>query len=133
MIVALRSRTVVAAVARRDWLGLLAQGHFEFRPPDESLRALPGLLADLLRNGSDRWGLVASGGVALAAVVVAWFDRAPAPGRERPWFERVRALGLVVLALALYLGLPLHVYGLVSDLGPRFAPVVAALAVGLVP
>lgn len=131
--VALRSRTVASAVARGDWAGLLAQRHFEFRPAGESLRAFPDLLAGLLRDGSDRAGPVAVAGVALAAVVASRVGRRRVAGPARPWLERARPPGLVAIAIGLYLALPLHIFGLVGDLSTRFAPIVAALAAGLVP
>lgn len=131
--VALRSRTVAAAVARSDWYDLITQRHLEFRPLGESLLDFPVLLANLLRDGSDRLGPLAAGSVALAAVVAARFDRGPAPGPVRPWFERARPLGLVAIALTLYLALPLHIRGYVGYVSPRMVPIVAAFAVGLVP
>jgi hypothetical protein len=131
--VALRSHSVSDAIARGDWSGLLAQRHFEFRPPLESLRVLPDLFANLLRDGSDHLGPIAAGLVALAAVAAARVGSGRAPRPEARGFERVRPLGLVVSAAALYLALPLHVYGSIGDVSPRFAPVIAALGTGLVP
>lgn len=131
--VAMRSRTVAAAVARGDWIGLLMQRHYEFRPPGESMRLLPDLLANFMRDGSDRIGLFAVAAVGLAAVVVSRFDRGAAPGHAGTGIERVRPAGLVAIGLGLYLALPLHIYGLVGLMSPRFAPVAAAMAAGLVP
>lgn len=131
--VALRSHTVADAIARGDWTGLLAQRHFEFRPYGESIRVLPDLLASILSDGSDRLGPIAVAIVALAAIVVSRTAGRRGTGPGGPWFERARPLGLVVIAAVLYLGLPLHVYGYVGDLSPRFAPIVATLAAGLVP
>lgn len=138
---ALRSRTVREAVARGDWLGLLAQRHFEFRSPAESLRLLPDLFANLLRDGSDRLGPIAAAVVALAAVAAArraggrgiGTSIGHSIGRGGRGFERARPLGLVAIAAGLYLALPLHIYGSVGDLSPRFAPLIAALGTGLVP
>lgn len=131
--VALRSRTVAAAVARGDWSDLVQQRHFEFRAPDESLRALPDLLANVLRDGSDRTGPLVAVGVALAAVVASVFGRRRAARSTGPWLERTRPIGLVLIALVLYLVLPLHIYGYVGDVSPRVAHIVGALAAGLVP
>lgn len=131
--IALRSRSVAAAMARSDWSGLLAQRHLEFRPPIESLRVLPDLFANLLRDGTDRVGPIATALVALAAVAAARTGIARAPAPAGRWVERARPIGLVVIAVLLYVALPLHAYGFVGDLSPRFAPLVAALAVGLVP
>ncbi len=131
--VVLRSRTVADAIARGDWSGLLAQRHFELRPYDESVRVLPGLLANNLSDGSDRFGPITVVIVALAAIVVSRTAPRQGTGPGGPWFERARPIGLVVIAVLLYLALPLHVYGFVGDLSPRFAPIIAALAAGLLP
>ncbi|NTX13263.1 hypothetical protein FJV41_35665 [Myxococcus llanfairpwllgwyngyllgogerychwyrndrobwllllantysiliogogogochensis] len=89
------------------------------------------VLANTLRDGSDRWAMYAVGAVALAGWVAALVRPGPT-GTQGP-VARARLLGLGVLALALYFLLPFDIRGYVYYLNTRYAHLAAALLVATAP
>jgi hypothetical protein len=128
-----RPEQVQWGVPHQVWGPLLSPANLDFIPAGESLSAIPWLLANNLRDGSDRLGLYAASCVAILAVFARFFSSAPERQPRREWYERIRGPGLVAIALGLFLWLPLNVHGRIYYLSPRFVHLVAALAVLLVP
>lgn len=115
----------------KAWGPLLSARNLAFKPFAQNVDELPEVLANLLRDGGDRWGLRAV--VALAAVGLAlWIAGQRSSGREGP-VERWRITGLAVLAALLFLLLPFDIRGAVYYLNTRYAHLAAPLAVAAVP
>jgi hypothetical protein len=103
----------------------------------ETLRANLGaflwLLANILQDGTDSLALLATIILMLVAPITRLFEDAPAPALRPTWRERVRPWGLVAIAFALFLALPLTIRGQIMYLSPRFAVLTALLALTLAP
>ncbi|MCP3103233.1 hypothetical protein LZ198_30570 [Myxococcus sp. K15C18031901] len=89
------------------------------------------VLANTLRDGSDRWALYGVGAVALAA----WVAGLARPGKASGVgvVGAARLVGLGALALALYFLLPFDIRGYVYYLNTRYAHLAAALLVATAP
>ncbi|WP_434381426.1 hypothetical protein [Melittangium boletus] len=88
------------------------------------------VLANLLRDGSDRLPLYAVAAVAAGATVLGVLRPAPSP--ERP-LARLRLPGLALLALGLYFLLPFDIRGYTYYLNTRYAQLAALLVLASVP
>jgi hypothetical protein len=115
----------------KAWGPLLSERNLSFKPFRQNLDELPDVLANLLRDGSDRWGLRAVTAIAVVALVL-WIVGQRSSGREGP-IERWRMPGLAVLAALLFLCLPFDIRGAVYYLNTRYAHLLAPLAVASVP
>jgi len=115
----------------KAWGPLLSERNLSFKPLRQNLGEFPELLANLLKDGGDRWGLRAVTAVVLVALLL-WLAGQRATSREGP-VERWRLPGLAVLAGLLFLLLPFDIRGAVYYLNTRYAQLVAALAVASVP
>jgi len=115
----------------KAWGPLFSERNVVSKPLAQNLDEFPRLLANLLRDGSDRWGLRAVTAVALLGLVL-W-----GVGRRAPWreggVERWRLPGLAVIAFALFLALPFDIRGAVYYLNSRYAHLAAPLAIAAVP
>jgi len=115
----------------KAWGPLLSAHNLSFKPFRQNLDEFPELLANLLRDGSDRWGLRAVTAVAMVALVL-WIAGQRSTPREGP-VERWRLPGLALLAGLLFLLLPFDIRGAVYYLNSRYVHLVAPLAVASVP
>lgn len=115
----------------KAWGPLLSARNLAFKPLRQNLDEFPEVLANLLRDGADRWGARA---VALVAVLglVLWIAGPRAGPREGP-VERWRLAGLALLAWLLFLALPFDIRGAVYYLNTRYAHLAAPLALAAVP
>jgi biotin transporter BioY len=115
----------------KAWGPLLSERNLSFKPFRQNLDEFLDVLANLLRDGSDRWGLRAV--IAVAAVAgVLWVAGRRGTPREGS-LERWRLPGLAVLAGLLFLLLPFDVRGAVYYLNTRYAHLVAPLAIACLP
>jgi hypothetical protein len=115
----------------RAWGPMLSAQNLSFKSFAQNRAELFSVLANQLRDGSDRWGMYLAFGVAALAVVLALAGQR-APSREGP-IERWRMLALSLVALALYFTLPFDIRGYVYYLNTRFAHLWAALLVAAAP
>ena len=115
----------------KAWGPLLSARNLAFKPFRQNLDELPEILANLLRDGSDRWGLRAVAAIAVVALVL-WIAGQRSSPREGP-VERWRMPGLAVLAVLLFLYLPFDIRGAVYYLNTRYAHLLAPLAVASLP
>ena len=122
---------VEAGAPWKAWGPLLSARNVFFKPLRQNLDEFLDLLANLLRDRSDRWGLRAVAVVAAAALVLWAIGQRGAP-REGP-LERWRLPGLAVFAGLLFLFLPFDVRGAVYYLNTRYAHLVAPLAIASLP
>ena len=122
---------VDAGAPWKAWGPLLSSANVAMKPVAQNIAEFPAVLANLLRDGSDRWGLRAVGVVALLALGL-WLGGWRGPWRERG-IERWRMVGLAVVAGALFLFLPFDIRGAVYYLNTRYAHLVAPLAIAALP
>jgi hypothetical protein len=115
----------------RAWGPLLSERNLAWKPLAQNLDEFPRVLANLVRDGSDRWGLRAVTAVAALALLL-WLA-----GMRAPWgegrLERWRLPGLAVIAFALFLALPFDIRGAVYYLNTRYAHLAAPLALASIP
>ncbi|MET0406400.1 MAG: hypothetical protein ABW123_28530, partial [Cystobacter sp.] len=114
----------------KAWGPMLSAQNLAWKGFARNRAEFPDVLANLLRDGSDRWPLYAVGLVAAGALVLglAW----PAPSPERP-LARLRLPGLVLVALGLYFLLPFDIRGYTYYLNTRYAQLATLLALASVP
>jgi hypothetical protein len=114
----------------KAWGPLLSEQNLSIKPFEQNRDELFQVLANLFHDGSDRWALYAVGTVALVGLGLGLVFR----GRhsEGP-VERLRLLGLGLLALALYFLLPFDIRGYIYYLNTRYAHLAAALLIVCVP
>jgi hypothetical protein len=125
---------VEAGAPWKAWGPMLSPQNLSFKSFEQNLNELIPLLANQLRDGSDRWAVYAALALAALATGAALFrvGGAHQASGERG-LERFRMLGLSVIALALYFALPFDIRGYMYYLSSRFAHLAAALAVCAVP
>ncbi|MGZ6140011.1 MAG: hypothetical protein ACXWLA_05015, partial [Myxococcaceae bacterium] len=100
---------VEAGAPWKAWGPLLSSQNLSFKPLQQNVEEFPELLANLLRDGGDRWGLRAVTAIAVVARG-RWLSGQRSPQREGP-VERWRISGLAVLAGLLFLLLPFDIRG----------------------
>jgi biotin transporter BioY len=115
----------------KAWGPLLSERNLSFKPLRQNVDEFLEVLANLLRDGSDRWGLRAVGAVAAVALVLWVVGKRGTPREGR--VERWRLPGLAVLAGLLFLLLPFDVRGAVYYLNTRYAHLAAPLAIASLP
>jgi hypothetical protein len=115
----------------KAWGPLLSARNVFFKPVRQNVDEFFDLLANLLWDKSDRWGLWAVGAVAAGGLVF-WIIGERGTRREGP-LERWRLPGLAVLAGLLFLFLPFDVRGAVYYLNTRYAHLAAPLALASLP
>ncbi len=116
----------------KAWGPLLSSSNLSFKSFAQNREELFAVLANMLRNGSDRYALYGVGIAAAAAVVLGAWPAMRQPTSEGP-IERWRILGLGVIALSLYFLLPFDIRGYMYYLNTRYAHLAAALLVCAVP
>ena len=113
--------------------GLLASDASVHETLQANLGAFLVLLSNQLRDGTDTIPLLATLLVFALAPIARFFESAPPAAIPAPGVDRLRRLGLVAIAFALYLTLPLAIRGQIQYLSPRFATLTALLALALIP
>jgi hypothetical protein len=114
----------------KAWGPLLSPQNLAWKGFAQNRAELLDVLANLLRDGSDRWPLYAVGAVAVGAGVLGLVRGAPSGEGS---VARFRMGGLALLALGLYFLLPFDIRGYVYYLNTRYAHLAAALAVASLP
>jgi len=122
---------VVEGAPWKAWGPLLSARNVVFKPLTQNVSELPQVLANQLRDGSDRWALGAVVLLAAAATALSLVGAAATSRESGP--ARLRLPGLALIALLLYLFLPFDIRGAVYYLNTRYAHLAAALVVASVP
>jgi hypothetical protein len=115
----------------KSWGPMLSEQNLSWKTFEQNRAELPQVLANMLPDGSDRWGLYAVAMVAVFAVLVALGSKSRAVD-EGP-IARFRIVGLAALALVLYFALPFDIRGYMYYLNTRFAHLAAPLVLACVP
>jgi len=115
----------------KAWGPMLSAQNLSYKSFAQNKAELFSVLANQLRDGSDRWALYLAFGLAITATLLALFGQRE-KSREGA-VERWRMLGLSLIALALYFTLPFDIRGYVYYLNTRFAHLWAALLLASVP
>jgi hypothetical protein len=122
---------VVEGAPWKAWGPLFSERNLAFKPLAQNAEELPHLLANQLRDGTDRWAVVAVALLVAAATLAALlFARGT---RRESGLARVRLLGLGLLALGLYFVLPFDIRGAIYYFNTRYVHLAAALLVAAVP
>jgi hypothetical protein len=119
----------------KAWGPMLSAQNLSFKSFAQNRAELFSVLANQLRDGSDRYAVYLAFGLAAAAALLALFKSMAGQrekGAEGP-VERWRMLGLSLIALALFFTLPFDIRGYVYYLNTRFAHLWAALLVAAAP
>lgn len=114
----------------KAWGPMLSPQNLAWKSFAQNRAELLEVLANLLRDGSDRWPLYTAGAVAVAALVLGVVR---GDSRGEGLVARLRLPGLVLLALGLYFLLPFDIRGYIYYLNTRYAQLAAVLAVACVP
>jgi hypothetical protein len=117
----------------KAWGPMLSSQNLAFKPFDQNAQELWLVLANALRDGSDRaalWGVVAVALAGLAAGAREVGQGLRAPRAAASWLAM---LGLAAAALALFFLLPFDIRGYVYYLNTRYAHLAAALLVAALP
>lgn len=115
------------------WGPLLSQSNLSFKSFAQNRDELFGVLANQLRDGSDRYALYATALVAAAAVVLGCLPSTRKSEAVEGRLGRWRILALGLLALLLYFALPFDIRGYIYYLNTRYAHLAAALLICAVP
>jgi hypothetical protein len=117
----------------KAWGPLLSSANLSFKSFAENRGELFSVLANMLRDGSDRSAVYAVAALAALAVLLGTLPRAGQPSSpEGPW-ERWRLPVLASLALLLYFAMPFDIRGYMYYLNTRYAHLAAPLLVCAVP
>lgn len=122
---------VEAGAPWKAWGPMLSPQNLAYKSTGQNAAEFFDVLANMLRDGSDRWALYAVGAVAAAATLLAIFGHGERT-REGA-IERWRMLGLGLIALGLYFALPFDIRGYMYYLNTRFAHLAAPLLIAAVP
>lgn len=112
---------------------LLSSGALRFETFGTNLTSIPWLLANMMQDGSDAWGLWAVAAVGALAVLVRASQRHRPQAGRTPLPDTLRPYGLCAIAFVLYFALPVDVQGRIYALNTRFIPLAAGLTVTLIP
>jgi hypothetical protein len=115
----------------KAWGPLFSERNLSFKPFAQNLDEFPRVLANQLRDGSDRWALAAVCLLWVAATLAVVLGRRGTP--HEAGIARLRIWGLGLLALALYLALPFDIRGAIYYLNTRYAHLAAALFAAALP
>ena len=117
----------------KAWGPLLSPQNLSYKSLAQNWAELFQVLANILRDQSDRYALYAVGVTCIACVVLAALQGASKPARREGSLERWRMAVLSAVALAMYFALPFDIRGYMYYLNTRFAHLAAPLAVGALP
>jgi hypothetical protein len=117
----------------KAWGPLLSSNNLSFKTAAQNWTDLFILLANMFRDGSDRYPLYAVAIVAAAAAVLGLLPATRQSDSPEGPIERWRILALGLIALSLYFALPFDIRGTMYYLNPRYAHLAAALLICAVP
>lgn len=124
---------VQPGVPWKAWGPALSPQNLAFKSFEHNRSELLAVLANLLRDETDRWPLMAVGVVAAAALVAGLLAREPGSAGAEGALERWRMAGLAGLALGLFFLLPFDIRGYAYYVNTRYAPLAAALVLAALP
>jgi hypothetical protein len=116
----------------KAWGPMLSAANLSFKSFAQNRADLADVLANQLRDGSDRYPLYAVLAIALASLALSRFPSARGGSAEHP-LERWRMLALGALALGLYFELPFDIRGYIYYLNTRYAHLAAAALICALP
>ena len=117
----------------KAWGPLLSPQNLSYKSLAQNWDELFQVLANILRDQSDRYSLYAVGGICVACIALAAVQGGSKSVRREGSLERWRMAVLSVIALAMYFALPFDIRGYMYYLNTRFAHLAAPLAVGALP
>ncbi len=117
----------------RAWGPLLSPQNLAYKPFAQNRAELVEVLANMLRDGSDRWGLYAAAAVAAVGLLLGLLPQTREPALREEGLERLRLVGLAAIALVLFFTLPFDIRGTMYYLNTRFAHLAAPLVLAAVP
>ncbi|MHB8872243.1 MAG: hypothetical protein ACYC8T_01020 [Myxococcaceae bacterium] len=117
----------------KAWGPLLSPQNLSFKSFEQNKAELTQVVANMFRDGSDRWGLYAVAGVAALGLVAGLLPPSRETRQEESLVERFRLPALAALALVLYFALPFDIRGYMYYLNTRFAHLAAPLLLSAVP
>lgn len=123
---------IEAGAPWKAWGPMLSPQNLAYKSFEQNKAELLQVLANQLRDGSDRWPLYGVCAVAVLAVL-AWLIPAAREPFAEGLVERFRLPALGVLALVLYFTLPFDIRGYVYYLSTRYAHLAAPLVLASVP
>jgi hypothetical protein len=123
---------VEAGAPWKAWGPLLSPQNLSYKSFAQNRDELIPVLANLLRDGSDRYAVYAAIAVGAIGLILGLLPELRAPSTEGK-VARWRLAGLTLIALALYFALPFDIRGYMYYLNTRFAHLVAPLALALAP
>lgn len=119
----------------KAWGPMFSEQNLAWKSREQNLREFPEVLANMVRDGSDRYVLYAVLAVACIGIGLSLASRPfqhEREQREGP-IERWRILGLGLIALAMYFLLPFDIRGYVYYLNTRYAHLAAPLLLAAIP
>ncbi len=127
-----RPAALEVGVPWKAWGPMLSARNLSYKTFARNGSDLVGVLANALRDGSDRWAVYAAFTVWLAALA-AWLLSHGHPEPRTSLLDRSRPALLAALALLLFFTLPFDIRGYVYYLNTRYAHLAAVLAMCCVP
>jgi hypothetical protein len=115
------------------WGPLFSPANLGFKPAAQNLAELPQVLANMLRNGSDRYGFHAACLCAVAGLIAGLVPGWHLDEDRQSSGERLRIAGLAAIALALFFIVPFDIRGYAYYVNTRYAQLAAPLVVASVP
>ncbi len=127
-----QSATVEYGAPWKAWGPLLSAQNLSYKSFAQNWEDLFQVLANMLRDQSDRYALYGVAAVCIASLILAGLGGAKSVRREGP-VERWRMAILAAIALAMFFALPFDIRGSMYYLNTRFAHLAAPLAVAALP
>jgi hypothetical protein len=106
----------------KPWGPLLSSENLAYKSFAENAADLLRVLADMLRDGSDRYGLYAACLCAMAALAACLVPACRGVLQAQPRVERSRIMLLAAVALVLFFVVPFDVRGYAYYVNTRYAP-----------
>jgi hypothetical protein len=116
----------------KAWGPLLSAQNLAFKSFAQNRSELFSVLANHLRDGSDRYALYAAAAVSLGAWAVALLAGGRV-ARTGGWVRELRLFGLGLIALGMFFLLPFDIRGYIYYLNTRYAHLAAPLLLAAVP
>jgi hypothetical protein len=117
----------------KAWGPLLSSQNLFFKSLEQNREEFFQVLANMLRNGADRYGLYAALAVGVVGVALGLIPQAREKAPSEGPVARFRLLFLGLIALGLYFLLPFDIRGYMYYLNTRFAHLAAPLLLCAVP
>lgn len=115
----------------KAWGPMLSPQNLSFKPFEQNRSDLLAVLANMLRDGSDRYALWAVAAIAVAGLLLGL--KAGTRSEKRAWRGVLQVAGLAVIALAMFFALPFDIRGYIYYLNTRYAHLAAPLVLAAIP